>query len=234
MTLNLWQYYDWAARKQNLLDLVHEQQPDVIALQEVQLNHAFSYSPASDYIADNCNYAYRVFAPTYAQNGQIDMQGEATQRTSYGLALLSKHPIVSAETHFLQQYPDFDEECSVLFCTVNIEGTLHQFCNVHLANTDKHSQLHLTELLDVCAKRNQQPILLGDFNNFDLGQFKPTLLQGYMVSTDVASYISIPKNNGTLDYVAVPAATYEITKIICPDTYVSDHRAVVATIAQKH
>lgn len=229
MTLNLWVYYDWETRKDNITTLVKNHNPDFIALQEVQTNLAFSDYPQSDFVAGS-DYTYRIFAPTYARNNQLDTNGEHTQRTSYGLAFISKYPILSAETYFLRRYPDHDEENSVLFCTVDFNGTQVAFCAVHFANSDKHSDLHINELMDLCDKRKIKPILLGDFNNFNLGAYKATRLKDYTISTDIATYMSMPKDNGTLDYIAVPSNSYKLANVLCPDMYVSDHRALIATI----
>ena len=38
MTLNLWGYEQWDNRKDAVLSLINRQSPDVIALQEVQLD----------------------------------------------------------------------------------------------------------------------------------------------------------------------------------------------------
>jgi len=40
----------------------------------------------------------------------------------------------------------------------------------------------------------------------------------------------MPKNNGTLDYIVVPKEAYSIGEVTCPNDYVSDHRALLATI----
>lgn len=234
MTLNMWGYYEWENRKAALLSLVNAQKPACIALQEVQLNHAFSHYPESDFIADNCGYQYRIFAPTYPRNNQIDQTGVRNQRTSYGLAFLSKYPIISAETHYLRRYPDHDEECSVVFCKIAVDGVTIDICVVHFANSDKHSDLHLNELMDVCEQRNQQPIILGDFNNFNLAAYKETRLKDYTLSTDSAEYISMPKDNGTLDYIVAPTYRYALSDIHCAPEYVSDHRALLATVTLKN
>lgn len=233
MTLNLWVYFDWDNRKDAIISLVNEQAPDVIAFQEAQTNHAFSPWPQSDFVADKCGYKYRVFAPTYKRDGQIDRDGGMTQETSFGLALISKHPIVSAETYFLRQHPDHDEACSVLFCKIDVNGELVDVCNVHFGNSDLFADLHLNELMDACEERGIQPIIMGDFNHFDLGSYKQTRLQNYTLSTDIASYESMPKNAGTLDYIVAPTAKYAIKNVICPDAYVSDHRAVSAEVSSK-
>ena len=230
MTLNLWCYFDWENRKDTIISVVNKLSPDIIAFQEAQTNHSFSPWPQSDFIADNCEYKYQVFAPTYKRDGQIDKAGGMTQETSYGLALISKYPIMSAETYFLRRHPDYTEETSVLFCKIDVGGTIVDVCNVHFGNSELWSDLHLNELMDLCEERNIQPIILGDFNHFHLDVYKENRLKDYSLSTDIAEYESMPKNSGTLDYIVVPTKKYIIKSLVCPPEYVSDHRALFASI----
>jgi endonuclease/exonuclease/phosphatase family metal-dependent hydrolase len=233
MTLNLWCYFDWRNRKDTIVSLLKELDPDFITFQEAQTNASFSPWPQSDFIADACGYTYRVFAPTYGRDGQIDKDDAMTIRASYGLALISKYPIISSETYFLRQHPDHDEACSVLFCKIDMNGTIIDVCNVHFGNSDLFSDLHLNELMDLCKSRGIEPIIQGDFNIFDLSAYKENRLKGYTLSTDIATYESMPKDHGTLDYIVAPSSKYAIQEIICPDAYVSDHRAVWARIERK-
>lgn len=230
MSLNLWRYHDWANRKRTIVDTIAELSPDCIALQEVQTNLAFSSHPQSDVIADMSGYTYRVFAPACRLPGQIDRKGNPTQDVSYGLAFLSKHPIISSESYFLKQHPNYSEPCAVLFVTVDINGSLVELCNVHFGNSDLFADLHLNELMDLCERRNHLPIILGDFNHFNLADYTATRLQSYILSSDVAQYESMPKNKGTLDYIIVPKTKFTIDSVICPMAYLSDHRAVVADL----
>lgn len=230
MTLNLWGYHDWDNRVDAIVSLIQEHNPDCIALQEVLTNHAFSNYPQSDYIADRSGYKYRIFAPTYARTNSRDRAGNRTQRASYGLAFLSRYPIVSSESYFLQQYPDHDEAHTVLLCSVEVNGFLMETCTVHFANSTKHADLHLNELMDLIEKRKVRPIVLGDFNIYDLSAYKNTRLKAYTLSTDVAAYTSMPSDNGTLDYIVAPESKYHFKEVTCPNVYVSDHRALLATI----
>ena len=65
MTLNLWCYFDWDARKDNIVRLIQSESPDIIALQEVQVNTAFSATPQSQYIAQHAGYQHHLFVPTW-------------------------------------------------------------------------------------------------------------------------------------------------------------------------
>lgn len=234
MTLNLWGYFDWENRKDTITSVINKLNPDVIAFQEAQTNHSFSPWPQSDFIADICNFKYRIFAPTYRRDGQVDKKGGMTQETSFGLALISKYPIISSETYFLRQHPDHDEACSVLFVKLDMNGEEVDVCNVHFGNSDLFSDLHINELMDLCEERSVQPIILGDFNHFQLDMYKEKRLKGYSLTTDIAKYESMPKNNGTLDYIVVPAKKYSLKKVICPAEYVSDHRALFASIEKNN
>jgi endonuclease/exonuclease/phosphatase family metal-dependent hydrolase len=230
MTLNLWCYFDWKNRKNNILSLIRDESPDFITFQEAQTNPAFSAFPQSDFIADATGYKYKVFAPTYKRDGQVDKNGDMNQETSYGLAFISKYPIISVETYFLRRHPEYDEETSVLFCKIDVDGVIIDICNVHFGNSELFSDLHLNELIDLCEDRNIEPIIAGDFNNFDLSAYKQNRLKDYILSTDIDEYESMPKNKGTLDYIIVPASRYDIKAINCSKMYVSDHRALIANI----
>lgn len=84
--------------------------------------------------------------------------------------------------------------------------------------------------MEVCAKRDQRPIILGDFNNFKLADHKNSVLKGYSLSIDLEDYVSMPKDNGTLHYIVAPSDKYSLKGVICSDKYVSDHRALFANI----
>jgi endonuclease/exonuclease/phosphatase family metal-dependent hydrolase len=234
MTLNLFRYHDWDKRMGNIVSLVHEQQPDFIAFQEVLTNHAFSDVPQSELLAEACGYKYRVFAPTLLRMNARDKDGNRTQQASEGQACISKYPIVSAESYFLRQYPDYPEDVSVLFCSVEIAGEVVELCNVHFANNDV-AYKHLDELLELIEKRATTPIILGDFNIYKLAEYKSKSqpLDLYCISSEVSEYVSYPPDGESLDYIAVPKLEYTIIEAACPEVYVSDHKALLAVIRRR-
>jgi len=56
------------------------------------------------------------------------------------------------------------------------------------------------------------------------------LLQKYTLSSEIADYISYPEDNDSLDYIAVPSSKFIISKVKCPEVYVSDHCALSAIV----
>lgn len=231
MTLNLWRYYEWEARVDNIVSLIKQLQPDVIAFQEVLTNHAFSDFSAADFIADKCDYKYRVFAPTLARHNARDRNGNRNQLASEGQAFISKFPIISSESYFLTYHPEYPEEKAVLFCTLEIGDKHIETCNVHLANSDV-AYPQLDQLLELIEKRHMQPIILGDFNIYKLAERKEysPLLQKYTISSELTDYISYPEDKDSLDYITVPNSKFKLSDVKCPDAYVSDHRALIATL----
>lgn len=229
MTLNLWGYADWEARKDTVLRLVKNTKADIIALQEVQTNLTYLPVPQSDFIAVNTDYKYSVFAPSHKKITQLNAPGDPSGTVSHGLAILSRHPIISSETYFLEPQPSHPEPCTVLFCKIQVSDDIIDVCNVHFGNNNTVSDLQLKELIALCKERNQLPIILGDFNNFDLSRYKKDTLKGYAISTDITTYTSMPRNQGTLDYIIAPS-NFVIDTVSCPEEYVSDHRAVIAKI----
>jgi endonuclease/exonuclease/phosphatase family metal-dependent hydrolase len=101
---------------------------------------------------------------------------------------------------------------------------------VHFGNSDVSADAHLNELMDLCENRKIQPVLLGDFNHFHLASYKQNRLKNYALTTDIIQYESMPKDKGTLDYIAVPSEEYMMRDVQCPNEYVSDHRPLQATI----
>jgi len=229
MTLNLWGYEQWGDRKDAVLSLINRQSPDVIALQEVQLDMNKSSISQASFLAKKELYPYTVYVPSFRTKRHPRRQS-LSGGYSHGLALLSRYPIVSSELYLLSQGAEFNEPCSVLFANIQVDGENIDLCNVHFGNTDQESSKHLEELSEICVARDSQPIILGDFNMFELDKHTSSApLRGYSLSSDELSYISIPKNNGTLDYIAIPKQ-YSFSSVTCPKDIVSDHRAVCADI----
>lgn len=232
MTLNLWRYYEWDSRVDNIISLIDQEKPDCIAFQEVLTNHAFSDFPATDFIADKCGYKYRAFAPTLARHNTRDREGNHTQLASEGQAFLSKFPIIESESYFLTFHPEYPEEKAVLFCTIEVDGERIETCNVHFANNDV-AFAQLDQLLELVNKRQAQPIILGDFNIYKLAErkAKSQLLNDYTISSELEDYISYPDDKDSLDYIAVPQSKFKLSDVKCPGIHVSDHRALIATIS---
>jgi endonuclease/exonuclease/phosphatase family metal-dependent hydrolase len=228
MTLNLWCYFDWDNRVSNIDTLIENESPDIVAFQEVQINTQFTSEPSSRTLTRH-KYPYHLYEPAWGVTEFMPYDEHSMSRQSHGLAIASRYPILSHEVIRLTQHEGREEPAIALLCKLAIDGTETYVCNVHFDNTDPTSEAHLKELMGYLAERHTEPIMLGDFNNFNLTKFSSSVLKDYTISTEISEYTSIPKNNGTLDYIVVPKPGV-IESVRCPEIYVSDHRPVVATI----
>jgi endonuclease/exonuclease/phosphatase family metal-dependent hydrolase len=226
MTLNVWGYYDWQKRQKNIASLLSKNKPDIVALQEVQFDSSMANQPQSELIS--AGYAYTVYFPLCVKKGVTDSSTEVM----HGLALLSKYPILRTSSHILKQHIADHDAAGLLFADVQVGGQTVSICNVHFDNTDTTSLLHLKEALKLCHAKSISPILLGDFNIYNLPKYQE-LINGYSVNLDHTPYISFPREKETLDYIVIPNDTYSFESVNCSDEYVSDHNAVWVSLSQK-
>ncbi len=230
MTLNLWGYNDWSSRESNILALIKKIDPDIITLQEVEIDSTYSELSQSENIAKICGYEYHVFKPAFTRESSFEQKNTSDRIVTHGLAVLSKYPIISSQSYRLRKQRDFNEPCIALITNIDVDGHILDLWNIHLANTDKHSDLHIRELMLLCSSRSRTPIIQGDFNIYNLDDYSKNILSKYCLSSEKLKYISMPKDNGTLDYIIIPVTKYKFEKVSCPTDYVSDHMAIVAFI----
>ncbi len=77
------------------------------------------------------------------------------------------------------------------------------------------------------SSRGEKRILAGDFNMFNLPQYD--MLSGYKLSYDYKAYDSYPKDNGCLDYVAIPDE-FAFSQVELLEEYLSDHKGLLVNI----
>lgn len=221
LTLNLWGYKDWSHRKSNVVELLKTVDADIVALQEVQQDGYISENPQSSILASLCGYKYTLFQPACSK------QGNAINNTHilHGLALLSKHKIITHSVHMLNKHNALHEQCIILTAKLRVADSNIDICNVHFHNTDKTSLLHLKETMRYIHDKNINPIIFGDFNNYNLNKFKH-LMPGYVLSSDFVDYSSFIKDNGILDYIAIPDNCFKFLSVHTSIKYVSDHKAL--------
>lgn len=228
LTLNLWGYNDWNSRLKNITHFINQTDADVVALQEVQQDSSFSKIPQSESLAKQSKYKYGVFVPT-CKKPSLSKRGVFAD---HGLAILSKFEIKNVHLLLLEKQIPEHEQCGALY--VQIKFGIHEvaICNVHFHNTDTTSILHLKEVQNYFDQRQLKPIIIGDFNIYNLNKYR-NLLLNYDLSTDYVDYTSFIKDGGTLDYVTVPSEEYSISGVGTSKSYVSDHKAVWARLSIK-
>lgn len=232
LTLNLWRYYNFAERLPALLSAIMKKSPDVICLQEVQIDKNHSPFSQVEILKNNLtDYKYSIHSTVLVKTHQ---QGkELDQPVQHGMAVLSKYPIIHSFNYYLELQKDEKEQRSVLAFDILKEDTIEKFANIHFGNNSAWSYSQLKEFLAYLSERNEQRIMAGDFNSPDLVQYHE-LLHEYTISYNFKPYISLPtgyedgkivQKNWTLDYVLLPKK-YQFLNLEVTQEYLSDHNGI--------
>lgn len=219
---------------------------DVIGLQEVDVH----WDARSEWRDMATELAGRLgmqvyFAPIY----DLDPPAADGPRRQYGVALLSRHPILSAENHDLTRLstqdpnpvpapaPGFPE------IVIRVKGLPVHVYDTHLdyradpsvrAAQVADTRRIMAEDCDALGRCPRQ-ILTGDFNaTHDSPELAPlwdTLTDAADVTgLDAATYpADVPRDR--IDYVTASRDAVEVRSAEVPDTLASDHRPLVVDLA---
>ncbi len=227
-TLNLWRYYDFDLRFPKIIRELKEKQPDVIFLQEVQIDKTKSpFSQVELIKKELSEYIYSLHSTIYLKTNQRNEK--LVVPIQHGMAVLSKYPIVNSFEYYLPLQEGNEEPRSILCCDIDINGVVRKFANIHFTNNEEMAKDQIGDFLGFIKSRNEERIMVGDFNMFHLYEYK-SLLKGYKLSYDYKKYISYPKDNGTLDYILIPeSCEFESLELINED--LSDHKGIFIKIS---
>lgn len=226
ITLNLWRYYDFEKRLKNIISVLRAKSPDIVFLQEVQIDQSVSPFSQIDLIKEQFpDYRYSIHSTIYLKDFQ---QGKKLDKPiQHGMAVLSKNPILNSFNFFVSKNPEEKEPRSILCFDVEIGSKLLKFANIHFANKEDWAKNQLVEFLDFINSRGEKRILAGDFNLFGLSKYD--ILQKYKLSYDYKAYLSYPKDVGCLDYVAIPEG-FKFVDVELLEEYLSDHKALLVKL----
>ncbi|MEK7453162.1 MAG: endonuclease/exonuclease/phosphatase family protein [Patescibacteria group bacterium] len=235
LDLNLWRYNDFENRLKNFLKVIKIKNPDVVFLQEVQIDTSISFFSQVEIIKKKLD---KKLGYRYTLHSTISLKDHQSGKKlkipiQHGMAILSKHPILNSFEYYLQKNTSELEPRSILCFDLEINNEIHKFANIHFANNEKLAKVQLKEFLNFLVKRKEKRILVGDFNMFKLSNYfkknKNSLFSEYNLSNDFKKYISYKKDSGTLDYILLPKKYY-FNELVCLEEYLSDHNGLYIEI----
>ena len=131
--------------------------PDIIGLCEVQ-NEGDLFTNQTEDIAKICGYPYFFFSPAIQNRWGGD----------YGVAFLSKYPILNAETHLIPDPDEYVEGKSETRCvadvTIDANGTKTDVLVSHFGLLEAERENAVELVKSLIAKTENPCILMGDFN----------------------------------------------------------------------
>ena len=211
-----------------IADVIKKEQPDVVALQEVDV-----YTTRSGKSLHQADEIGRLTGMKAYFAKAIDFAGG-----EYGVAILSKHPMEAGQNHPLPTVPGTNGELRTLATAVI---TLHSgkkflFASTHLdaQQNDQNRIIQAEKVVEILQKENLPIILAGDFNatpstppiNIFDKYFKRSCMG------DCGFTIPVDNPTKTIDFIVyAPAERFGVVEQrVIPETYASDHRPVLAVL----
>jgi len=223
-TLNLQEFTNWEARQPAIIEYLQSESPDVIVFQEVVFLPNISPYNQAQLLNASLGYVSEQSAVTRLQASTVH------EVYREGLATLSKYPVVKADTLILKRATGDEHNRIVQLLDIDMNGQIVKIANVHFSITDvaDFATAHLLETIEILAARDEERIIIGDFNLADLNATTAAWSAKYRCSTE-SDYITYPSMNKRIDYVLIPKSHSFNTISVSGDT-LSDHRALTVDI----
>jgi len=226
VSLNLWRFHDWEKRFPEIIRVIKEIDPDVIFTQETQRDISIDSRNQIEILNAELAYPYTAYE---IADIKLTRKGVPLKNpVDHGLGVLSKLPF-SSEAIELTKAADDKEKRIVLACKIMIGENPLFIANVHFSNSDRWAENHFKETLSLLKEKGIASVLAGDFNIFNIAQYKDAYGKDYAASSDQFEYISYPEDNASLDYILLPR-NCSFKSFECRQEYLSDHRMLSAEI----
>nr|WP_121273672.1 endonuclease/exonuclease/phosphatase family protein [Pedobacter schmidteae] len=215
---------------QAIANVINSQKPDLVALQEVDVN-----TQRSGVNVDQAKELARLTGMNYFYAKAIDFQGG-----QYGDAVLSRFPILESVSYQLPVTQQLGGETrSVAMITVEKEGYKFYFSSTHLDHlgAEDNRLLQAAELNKIVGSLSRPLIIAGDMNAIPSSKTMALLQQQLFMGCNAACPFTIPATapTRTIDYIMMrPYNKFNIKNYnVINETYASDHLPLIAEIELK-
>lgn len=218
------------ASLEELADFIKEQDPDVVALQEVDSRTFRERAPLQNDkdFATELGYLTGMFA---AYGKTIPYK-----KGYYGIAILSKYPMAKIERKYLPKTENGKEQRAVLVADIEYkENQYFTFASTHLDYTNSEErQVQVEKLNEILFKSNYPVIVGGDFNaKPESIEIKEGMKDWERISS-LDPTVPAKKPRSTIDYIfaypknkwgKIDSKTYKVS--------LSDHLPISSTVEMK-
>lgn len=226
MTLNLWRQYRWPERLPAVARVIKGRQPDVVVLQEVQLDWRKSPLNQVEQLNRLLHFPYSLFIPSAQHNPQKGSLAVPPAQLGHGI--LSRFPVKRVEQLFLSQTKGESQRILLNF-DVELAGERYPFSSIQFSDSPAGAEANLKEVLAMLALQGERRILAGGFNVVDLEKYRELYSKEYVASPEYFTYQSYPSEKTSLDHLLLPRE-YRFSSFECVPEKVSGHRALVARV----
>lgn len=215
------------ASLEELAEFIKNEDPDVVALQEVDVRTYRDRAPkqnGKDFISE---LAYHT--------GMLGVYGKTIPYMGgyYGIGILSKYPMASVERIYLPKTEHGKEQRAVLVADVEYkEGEYFTFASTHLDYTNtQERQIQVEKLNEILLNKTYPVIVAGDFNGRpDAIEIINGMAQWKQVcNSDATVPATNPKSK--IDYIFVyPKDKWEVIENTSYFIQLSDHLPISAVV----
>lgn len=215
------------ASLEELAEFIKKENPDIVALQEVDVNTTRTRAPHQNGKNFISELAFRT--------GMLSLYGKTIPYAGgyYGIGILSKYPIASSKRILLPMPEGAKEQRAVLISEVELPNNKSvTFACTHLDYTTSDVRQAQVEFINNILLQCEKPtILCGDFNaKPDSKEISTGMSEWLQVASD--DY-TIPAKNpkSKIDYIfCYPKNMWEVKDAYTPKVQLSDHLPIISTV----
>lgn len=181
---------------QKLTDDILAVSPDIIGLQEVdRFCKRSKFMDSMKVLTELTGYKYSHYTKTINLAGDPSAYGCEGE---YGTAVLSKYPIISAESVLLDS-ASFEQR-AYSKCRINIGDSELLFCNTHLTYESADKRREQLKTIAEVLKNEKSFFLTGDFNTENFDDFSP-IENGTLTNNSLTRFESFPSTRIAIDNI---------------------------------
>lgn len=219
------------ASLEDLAEFIKSEDPDVVALQEVDVRTYRERAPkqnGKDFITE---LGFRT--------GMLSAYGKTISYKGgyYGVGILSKYPLALVERIYLPKTENGKEQRAILLADVEYkEGAYFTFGSTHLDHTNTtERQIQVQTINKILLNRPYPVIIAGDFNaRPDSEEIKNYMSQWTQISNDRKATVPATKPKYQIDYIfCYPKDRWEKVRNCTYNIQLSDHLPISATVNLK-
>lgn len=220
-----------------IVEVIRRAAPDVVGLQEVDVH----FSPRSSFV-DQANYLAEALGMhvRFAHIYELAPDSAGRPPREYGVAMLSRHPVVAFRNHELHRLSTVEEEPApkprpgFLEATLDVNGTHVRFFNTHLDYRGDPAlrTLQVEETLEIIGRTSMPTLLVGDLNaRPDADELQPLfdLLDDAWERPEPGHTFPADAPDRRIDYI-LHSGHFRVRHAEVPATTASDHRPVIADL----
>ncbi len=226
---------------QRVANLIHQHDPDIVALQEVD-----RFMPRSQHI-DQPAWLAEALGRSFAYSPSFIQNETPHGRPQYGNAILSRYPIVAPYHHHLfhrawllpGESAWVMEPRSMLEAQIDMDGRRLAVYSLHLSTTADQQAFQLDEIGRILAQVDMPQVVMGDFNTSLAFRMMKVLCEGRVhalsaAGLPAAAQYTFPEGRNArsaIDHI-ITSPTFQLVEaaVIVDEEGVSDHNPVWARL----